>query len=143
MNTIDSTQMPQGFSLCIHEACPLAEQCLRRMAWAALPASEERICIINPMLATPSEACRYYRSIAPVTYARGFRGMQSQMLPAQYARFTEALMKRFSRSSYYEHRRGTMLCSPSDIAYIRDVLSELGLSGLEFDAYEEHYNWSD
>ena len=135
--------MPQGFSLCIHEACPLAEQCLRRMAWAALLASEERICIINPMLAMPSEACRYYRSIAPVTYARGFRGMQSQMLPAQYAKFSERLMKHFSRTSYFEHRRGTMLCTPTDIAYIRAVLNDLGLSDLEFDAYEECYNWID
>lgn len=142
MNTIDYTQVPQMFSLCIHDACPLAEQCLRHLAWAALPNTEERVSIINPKCASPSETCQHYRSADPVTCARGFRGMQAQMLPAQYAKFSEALMKRFSRSSYYEHRRGTMPCTPDDIAYIRNVLSSLGLPDLEFDAYEENFNWS-
>ena len=70
----------------------------------ALPDSEEHIGIINPRCVTLDETCRHYRSATPATYARGFRGMQSQMLPAQYAKFSEALMKRFSRSSDYEHR---------------------------------------
>ena len=143
MNTIDYTQVPQMLTLCIHDACPLAEQCLRHMAWIALPDTEERISIINPKCVTPSEACCHYRSATPVTYARGFRDMQAKMLPAQYVKFSERLMKHFSRTSYYEHRRGTMLCSPSDMAYIRDVLGELGLPDLEFDAYEERYNWID
>ena len=143
MNTIDYTQVPQMFSLCIHDACPLAKQCLRHMAWVALPASEEHIHIVNPKCTTPSETCRHFRIATPVTYARGFRGMQAQMLPAQYAKFSERLMKHFSRTSFFEHRRGTMLCTPTDIAYIREVLGELGLSDLEFDAYEERYNWID
>lgn len=143
MNTIDYAQVPQMFSLCIHDACPLAEQCLRHLAWTSLPATEEHISIINPKCTTPSDTCQHYRSADPVTYARGFRGMQAKMLPAQYAKFSERLMKHFSRTSYFEHRRGTMLCSPSDIAYIRAVLDELGLSDLEFDAYEERYNWID
>ena len=84
MNTIDYAQVPQMFSLCIHDACPLAKQCLRHLAWTALPDTEERVSIINPKCA-----------------------------------------------------------SPSDIAYIRGVLDELGLSDLEFDAYEERYNWAD
>ena len=143
MNTIDYTQVPQMFTLCIHDVCPLAEQCLRHMAWTALPSTEEHVNIVNPKCATPSETCRYYRSAAPVTCARGFRSMQAKMLPAQYAKFSERLMKHFSRTSYFEHRRGTMLCTPNDIAYIRGVLDELGLPDLEFDAYEERYNWID
>lgn len=143
MNTIDYTQVPQTFPLCIHDACPLAEQCLRHLAWTALPASEEHVNIVNPKCAAPGETCRFYRSAEPVIYARGFRGIQAKMLPAQYAKFSERLMKHFSRTSYFEHRRGTMLCSPSDIAYIRGVLDELGLFDLEFDAYEERYNWID
>ena len=143
MNSIDYAQVPQTFFLCIHDACHLANQCLRHMVWAALPATEEHISIINPKCVTPSDTCRHYRSAAPVTFARGFRGMQAKMLPAQYTKFSERLMKHFSRTSYYEHRRGTMLCSPSDMVYIRGVLDELGLPHLEFDAYEERYNWID
>ena len=143
MNTIDYAQVPQMFSLCIHDACPLAKQCLRHLAWTALPDTEERVSIINPKCASPSETCQHYLSTDPITCGRGFRSMQAKMLPAQYAKFSERLMKHFSRTSYFEHRRGTMLCTPNDIAYIRGVLDELGLPDLEFDAYEERYNWID
>ena len=143
MNTIDYSQVPKNFALCLHSDCPLASQCLRRMVWNALPAEEECISIVNPASVIPGSACRCYRPAELAIYARGFRGMQAQMLPVQYAKFSERLMKHFSRTSYYEHRRGTMLCTPNDIAYIRGVLDELGLPDLEFDAYEERYNWID
>lgn len=143
MKTFDYTQIPQAFPLCIHDACPLAEQCLRHMAWKALPASEDHINIINPKCVASGDTCRFFRSAEPVVYARGFRGMQAKMLPAQYAKFSERLMKHFSRTAYFEHRRGTMLCTPSDMGYIRSVLEELNLSHLEFDAYEKHCNWID
>ena len=143
MTPIDYTQVPQTFSLCLHSECPLAQQCLRRMVWTVLPASAEHINVINPMCAEPGNTCRYHRPATLITYARGFRGMQAQMLPAQYAKFSERLMEHFSRTSYFEHRRGKLLCTPSDIAYIRGILDELNLSHLEFDTYEEHYNWAD
>ena len=141
MNTIDYNQVPKTFALCLHSNCPLAAQCLRRRVWDAVPTTEERISIVNPASVTPGDACHCYRSAEPAIYARGFRGMQARMLPAQYAKFSERLIKHFSRTSYFEHRRGKWLCSPSDMAYIRSVLDELGLSALEFDAYEERYNW--
>ena len=43
----------------------------------------------------------------------------------------------------YEHCRGERLCSPKDMAYIREVLACLDLAHLEFDAYEERCNFID
>ena len=34
-------RMPKTFSLCIHAQCPMADLCLRRVAWNAMVASEE------------------------------------------------------------------------------------------------------
>ena len=143
MITLDYTQVPKTFSLCIRNECPLAGQCLRGIAWDILPSSEECVRIVNPKSFESGTECRDYRSAVPAIYARGFRVMQAKMLPSQYARFSEKLMGHFSRTAYYEHRRGTMLCTPNDIVYIRGVLNELELPHLEFDVYEEHYNWID
>lgn len=136
-------RVPKTFSLCIHSQCPVAEHCLRRMAWSTVVDSEERFSIISPSRALPGEECRYFRPNERATYARGFRGMQSLMLPAQYKAFSQRLIGHFSRNCYYERRRGERLCSPADIAYIREVLASIGLPHLEFDAYEEHYNFVD
>ena len=141
--TLMDERIPKTFSLCIHAQCPMADRCLRRVAWDTLAESEECVTIISPLRALQGEGCRYFRSAQRVTYARGFRGMQSQMLPAQYMAFSQRLISHFSRNSYYERRRGDRLCSPADMAFIREVLSSIGLSHLEFDAYEEHYNFVD
>ena len=136
-------RVPKTFSLCIHAQCPMADTCLHRMVWSAVPDSEEHLTVLNPSCAVPGMGCRYYRSAEKEVFARGFRGMQAQMLPAQYAQFSGKLMHYFSRNCYYERRRGERLCSPADIAYIREVLASIGLPHLEFDAYEEHYNFVD
>ena len=141
--TLMDERIPKTFSLCIHAQCPMADRCLRRVAWDTLVESEECVTIISPLRALQGEGCRYFRSAQRVTYARGFRGMQAQMLPAQYAQFSGKLMHCFSRNCYYERRRGDRLCSPKEMAYIREVLAEIGLPTLEFDAYEERYNWID
>ena len=121
----------------------MAATCLRRMVWNAIPESEEHLTILNPSCVVPGTECRYYRSAQKSVYARGFCGMQAQMLPAQYAKFCDKLTHYFSRNSYYERRRGDRLCSPTEMAYIREVLTEIGLPTLEFDAYEERHNFCD
>lgn len=143
MNNIDYNQVPHNFALCLHAECPMATTCLRRMVWSAVPEGEEYLTILNPSGIVPSAGCRYYRPAQKEVYARGFRGMQARMLPAQYAKFSDKLTRYFSRNCYYERRRGDRLCSPKEIAYIREVLAEIGLSALEFDAYEERHNFCD
>lgn len=143
MNTIDYNQVPHNFALCLHTECPMAATCLRRMVWDAIPESEEHLTVLNPSCITPGAECRHYRSAQKEVYARGFCGMKAQMVPAQYAKFSDRLTHYFSRNCYYERRRGDRLCSPKEITHIREVLAEIGLPDLEFDAYEERYNFSD
>jgi hypothetical protein len=51
------------------------------------------------------------------------------------------LKQHFGRTGYFERRRGDRLCSPEEIAVVRKVLADLGLSHLSFDAFVEQYNW--
>ena len=143
MSDIEFHQVPRNFALCLHADCLMAATCLRRMVWSVVPGDEEYLTILNPSCTAAHEGCRYYRSAQKAVYARGFCGMQAQMLPAQYAKFSDILTHYFSRNCYYERRRGDRLCSPKEMAYIREVLAEIGLPALEFDAYEERYNFCD
>ena len=143
MNRINSKEIPNGYPLCVVTDCPVANHCLRQMAMQELTKENHLVTIVNPTRTKSSEQCEYYRPDNLQQYARGFTAMKAQMLPGQYKTFMYKLVQCFGRTRYFEYRRGKLLCSPKDIAVIRNVLDELGLSHLEFDAYEQHYCWND
>ncbi len=135
--------MPGTFSLCIQADCPMAAHCLRRIMWNKVPATQGHITIVNPAQTLPYEQCPHHRPDTPVIYAKGFTGMQQQMFPVQYDRFSTRLIGHFGRNAYFERRRGERLCTPKEIIYIRQLLQSLGLPDMEFDAYVERFNWND
>ena len=133
--------VPDGYPFCIVTDCPVGEHCLRRKAGQMLGKGDKIVKIVNPKLTQPSEQCEFYRSDEPQVFARGFAQMQEEMLPRQYKVFMNRLQSCFGRTGYFERRRGERLCSPKDISAIQNVLQELGLQHLGFDAYERHFNW--
>ena len=143
MNTISSKEVPDYYTLCIKSDCPMANHCLRQMAMDVLTKKYKIVQIVNPLFTEPSEKCEFYRSDEPQTFARGFAKMQEGMLPWQYKTFSCRLQGKFGRTGYFERRRGEKLCSPKDIMIIKNVLKEIGLQHLSFDAYEQLYNWND
>ena len=103
-----------------------------------------RLRLLNPTLCTRDEACPYFRDSAPVTYARGFTGMQSRMFPAQYQQFMSILMSHFGRNPYFERRRGEFPLSPKEQRIVLNALRRVGVTEeLKFDHYEESVNWYD
>lgn len=140
---MNAKDVPAGYNLCVNENCPLASHCLRQMAMRVVSKRERLLTIVNPLRTKPSENCEFFRSDEPLAYARGFLGMQKQMLPGQYERFSSQLRNRFGRNEFYKRRRGERLCSPKNIAFIRKVLADMHLSHLDFDEFETHYNWTD
>ena len=143
MDKITFNDVPNSYPLCAVNDCPMADHCLRQKAMQMLTMRSKLVTIVNPRLTQPSADCEFYRTDEPQTFARGFAKMKERMLPRQYSVFMNRLQERFGRTGYFERRRGERLCSPSEITYIRNVLSELGLSHLSFDGYIEQYNWSD
>lgn len=124
---------------------PRAGKCLHQIAYQPLieqPATVLRL--LNPTLCTRDEACPYFRDSAPVTYARGFTGMQSRMFPAQYQQFMSILMSHFGRNPYFERRRGEFPLSPKEQRIVLNALRRVGVTEeLRFDHYEESVNWYD
>ena len=143
MNKISFKEVPDGYTVCIKSDCPLANNCLRQLAMQVLTKQNRIVRIVNPLLTQPSEQCEFYRSDEPQVYARGFAAMKEEMLPRQYKVFMSRLQSKFGRTGYFERRRGDRLCSPKDIKIVEDVLNDLGLQHLGFDAYEQRYNWND
>jgi len=136
-----SKDVPNGYEYCIVSDCPMASHCLRQMALQVVTKRDRQLTIINPKRTKPSEQCEYYRADEPQMFGKGFAKMQQEMLPRQYAAFMNRLQARFGRTGYFERRRGDRLCSPNDMTFIRQVLSDLGLSHLDFDDFVELYNW--
>lgn len=141
MNNISPNEVPANYMLCTVSDCPVASHCLRHLAMEVLTQEPDFITVVNPLRTQPSENCEYYRSSELQDFARGFAKMQEEMLPRQYKAFMNRLQGDFGRTGYFERRRGERLCSPKEIAIVREVLGELGLSHLDFDAYEQHRDW--
>lgn len=138
-------EIPTDYTVCQHQDCPRAGKCLHQIAY--LPLIERPITVLrllNPSLCTRDEACPYFRDSAPVTYARGFTGMQSRMFPTQYRLFMSILVSHFGRNPYFERRRGESSLSPEEQRIVRNALRRAGVTeDLRFDAYEESVNWYD
>ncbi len=136
--------LPDDYPVCQHADCPMAGTCLHQESYAKLLVKAERLQLINPTCCTKDSTCAYYRSDRPVTYARGFEQFQKRMYPDQYRQFTTICINHWSRTPYYERRRGDRSLPPNEQAFIRKALKRVGVEDdWEFDAYEERNNWYD
>ena len=143
MNKINCKEVPDYYTLCMKSDCPMADHCLRQLAMNVITKKYKILQIVNPLFTEPSDKCEFYRSDELQVFARGFSKMQEEMLPWQYKTFSSRLQVKFGRTGYFERRRGERLCSPKDIMVIKDVLNDIGMQHLGFDAYEQLYNWND
>ena len=136
--------MPDGYAVCLHSHCKLAASCLHQQAYNLMIQGETYLNLINPTQCSQKEDCLFYRNNEPVRYARGFTGMQKKMLPDQYRKFMQILVRAFGTNPYYERRRGETALSPREQEMVREALYEVGLpADWEFDAYDENINWQD
>ena len=122
----------------------MAANCLHQIAHTEKLKTAEYLRLINPTRCTKDATCAYYRSSSPMLYARGFTNFQRRMFPDQYARFMAICISEWSRNPYYERRRGVRLLPPSEQQFILKALKEVGVTEeMQFDSYEETFNWYD
>jgi hypothetical protein len=142
MNKINYTEVPYGYSHCVSTACPLADTCLRALAWKALPKTETTASVLNPACITEAEGCKYYRNCTPVRYALGFTKIQKNMLPDQYDKFSNLMKGQFGRNPYFERRNGQHPMPPEEQQLIRQALQRVGVKEpIEFDGYKDAILW--
>jgi len=136
--------LPADYTVCLHDDCPMAANCLHQLAFPTLQESETCLNLLNPKMCLKSDKCRFYRDSKPVSYAFGFTGFQKRMFPAQYRSFMNSLIKEFGRNEYFAYRRGSLSLSPKEQATVLAALREAGITeAIPFDRYEEQINYCD
>lgn len=137
--------IPTDYAVCEQADCSRADTCLHQLVYRTLlERGDTYLRLLNPRLCTQDDTCPHYRNSAPVTYARGFIGMQQHMFPGQYWQFMSMLINQFSRNPYFERRRGEVALSPKEQKIVLNALQQAGVTEeLKFDRYEENINWYD
>ena len=141
--TKTSGEVPVNYTLCIKNDCPKAAVCLRYKATQMMQADVQTWSILSPAyLAQIEGECPHYRSAEKVQYARGFVRMV-RTLPVNISEtVAHKLIARFGRNAYYDMRKGKRPIAPAGQEIICTVVSECGAQQeVEFDSYEENYQW--
>lgn len=140
---IKETSIPYGYEACLPCDCPRRDHCLRAWAWSHRDSSQRQYVVLNPDLTSADGHCPFFCYDQPQRYALGFTNFQQRMYPGQYQQFMSACIDRFGRNPYFMRRRGEKPLPPSEQAFIRCVLKQVGApSDLDFDGFEERINWN-
>ncbi len=138
----NATAIPHNYEACLTNNCPQREHCLRAWVWDNRKSSVQRYVVLNPDLTTSDGHCSFYCDDQPQRYALGFTNFQRRLFPDQYKQFMSACITRFGRNPYFMRRRGDTPMSPSEQAFIRSVLKQIGApEDIDFDGFEERINW--
>ena len=134
--------IPAGYPLCLHNDCPMADSCLRQLAYRRPEELGTVLKLINPSQCSKREYCTHYVSNKPVRFAKGFVNFQKRMYPDQYDKFMTLLICHFGRNQYFKRRRGDIALPPEEQEVVKIALEKAGVTKLmEFDEYLETINW--
>lgn len=128
----DYTLLPDTYVLCLHDACPRAQECLRRAIAEGVPADRTCIRILSPAAARQmaAEGCTYFSPIRKVRYARGLKNVLKQLEQLPYDRAVaakQAIKGNFATRTYYRVRNGQRPVFPDEQADIEHVFRAFGL----------------
>ena len=134
--------IPSGYLLCLHADCPMADSCLRQLAYRRHAELGTFLRLINPSMCSKQAGCPHYVSNQPVRFARGFVNFQKRMYPEQYDKFMTMLICHFGRNQYFKRRRGDIVLPPEEQEVIQVALEKAGVTQpMKFDEYIEAIRW--
>lgn len=142
----DYTLLPDTYVLCLHDACPRAQECLRHAIAEGVPATHTSIRVLSPAAARrmAAEECTYFRPIRKVRYARGIENVLKQLeqLPYRQARMArDAVYGFFGRNMFYRIRHSERFIFPEEQKRIAALFRRVGLAEEpQFDEYVERYD---
>lgn len=140
---LDFSEVPHQYTACLHQQCPKADTCLRRLVEISMPDNINDWSFIPPRhLAAQQGSCPYYRPRNRVRYARGFINILNEMPYKQMQEIVFHLTNYFNRRTYYRVRKGERSLSPSEQQGMRNILKKHGVEEpWEFDSYFDSYDW--
>ena len=147
---MSNMNIPGNYAVCIaSDSCPLAEQCLRVLAYKQLAQSPKQsvsISIVNPNndeIRYATEQCKQFRSSQPKRYAKGMTHLYDHITQHHIKTVRLQVEHCFSRRRvYYYSRSGDMLISPRIQKAIADIFRKNGIEEPpQFDDYIMEYDW--
>ena len=134
--------IPSRYPLCLHDDCPMADSCLRQLAFRRHEELDSFLNLINPSKCNKQANCPHYVSNQPVRFAKGFTNFKKRMYPDQYNKFMTLLICHFGRNQYFKRRRGEIVLPPEEQEVIQMALEKVGVTQpMEFDEYITAINW--
>ena len=139
----DYASVPERFAHCLNAGCARAGQCLRQLVVAHVPADRPTFTVINNAPHRPDgEDCPYFKPDQPLRYAKGMTHLLDNLPHKKAEAIHSHLLHHFGRSQLSRARRGTILISPADQAYIKQLFSQYDIADEPaFDSYVYEYNW--
>ena len=131
--------MPEHYLLCFNDECPLANNCLHRIAAQSGQQKDELVWAVNPKQCC-GESCRHYMENKVVTMAYGMVDSFHEVKADDIAALRNTLINHFGRGSYYLRRNGLRAITPKEQQYIDSVFRKFGYK-VKYDRTEEETQW--
>lgn len=141
---IDLSTMPRSFGMCNQTECPLANTCLRHLAYTAIGEDRPFIKTTNPKwMAQQKGACSLYLSNQPARRARGFIRTVKAMPTGKAESFRLSAIGKMGYRRYYQCRKGEILLTKDEEDFIISLAKRYGVVLDDyFDKHEEVLMWS-
>ena len=131
--------MPEHYMLCFNDDCPLADECLHRLAARSGRQTDEVVTAVNPVRCS-GKSCRYFKPNKVATMAYGMKDSFHEVKADHIASLRNTLISHFGRGSYYLRRNGLLPITPDEQQYICSIFNNYGYEA-KFDRMEEETEW--
>ena len=140
---IDFLTMPHDYVVCWHPDCPMADNCLRRLAAEHLPAERCTVPSVNlHSVAVQSHHCPMQRPAAMMRVAYGMRHIYDDVRSIDRQPLYTAIWSKLGNTMYYRYRNGKRPIMPEVQTQVEVIFHSFGYTDpVRFDRYEEVVAW--
>ena len=131
--------MPEHYMLCFNDDCPVADECLHRLAARSGRQTDDVVSAVNPVRYS-GKSCRYYKPNKVSTMAYGMVDSFHEVKADHIASLRNMLIHHFGRGSYYLRRNGLRPITPEEQQYISSVFRRFGYE-VKYDKTIEETQW--
>lgn len=138
-----SLSVPYGFGRCYNTECPLAANCLRRMAALYDANDDPFVNALNPSrFPKEGENCLYFKKAEKVRVAWGVKKLFDKLPYKDAVEIKRLLIGHYGKTKYYRFYREEYYLDQKEQNYILRVFRNKGMVDTpSFTRYTEEYIW--
>lgn len=140
---INFKEIPAWWAVCQNGQCPMAEGCLRYLAYRTLPAEMTKWPCVLPN-ALKDGQCMYYQKPERVKMARGFGDLYNKVRDRHARHIVRLRLTEYlgSKGTYYRYQHGERLLTPEQQQWIQELIKTYGNGDeVDFRSFIEEYDF--